>query len=204
MKFLNPLASLKSKIRPGLAGALDRAFINIFIIAYFAITVSSLWVATPAQMTLVDRIIGSLTNMSLFVANLAGLGQNWSLFSPNVRNCNVYNLVVVTYQSGMLKLYELPRMEKLNLLGKWQQEKLRKLFNDNFPYPKHVMLRPPASRFLIRANGKPGDPPVRLAYFLISNPIPPPEGTATRADKKANLSTQIGNYFVYGACPEDL
>jgi len=189
-------------MKPGVAAALDRVFINIFIITYFTIIVIWLWVDTPAPIGLVSHMAQGVVNKAAAIAHLTGLGQSWTLFSPKVREDNIYTLVVITYQSGMLKVSELPRMEKLNVFEKWRQEKFRKLFNDNFPFPKYTMLRPPVSRFLIRANAKPGDPPIRLAYFLVSEPFPLPGYPAPALVRKK--STTIANYFVYGTCPEDL
>lgn len=106
-------------------------------------------------------------------------------------------------QNGFLQLCEMPRMEKLDLMNKTQCEKFRKLFNDNFPYQKFYSARPAFSRFLANNAYSKYNPPTRIAYFLITEPIAPADVTAQSKESKKSLRPSISNYFVYGVSPED-
>ena len=135
---------------------------------------------------------------------LTGLEQNWTLFSPEVKKSNIYNLLLITKQNGLLKLYEPPRLENMNFIQKLQHEKYRKLFVDNFPNPKYAFIRPSISRFFVRNNYQPDNPPSRLSYFLVGRTIPPPGHNIENSTISQDyLHQSIENYFVYGVSPED-
>ncbi len=192
------------KGNPGLADKINLFFVSLFIIAYFVFVIAWLWLELPTEFRPARPVCKSLINTLSPIASLFGWEQNWTLFSPPVKTFNSYNLVVVTFQNGLLKLIELPRMEKLNIMEKWQNEKFRKLFNDNFPYNKYAFVRPAVSRFLSRANYQPDNVPTRLAYFMICNPIPPPTlKVQGKAGSRSDTGTSIENYYVYGINPED-
>ncbi len=133
-----------------------------------------------------------------------GLNQSWAFFSPNLNTENSYTLLVVTLDNGLLKLVELPRMDKLTLLEKMQQEKYRKLFSDNMPNPGYAFMRPDIARSVVRANIEPDNKPMRVAFFRVFAPIPPP-GTAPTVKSIADNCQHepVEKYFVYGTSTDD-
>lgn len=179
-------------------------FINVFIVSYFSIAFLWLWATNLITIKHENSQSRTIIHSLSAITSLIGLEQNWGLFSPNVRSDNNYGLVVIVLQNGFLKLFEMPRMEKLNVLEKAQREKFRKIFNDNFPYPSFRHMRPAFSRFLAKVAYSKYNPPARMSYFLVSDPIPPPEASTVKIpQKESNLHPAIINYFVYGVSPDD-
>jgi hypothetical protein len=163
---------------------------SLFIVAYFIITALWLWLTAPAELCPPNSFTASLKSRLTFITFLTGLEQSWAFFSPSVNTVNSYHLIALTLQNGLIKLIELPRMEKLSRFEKLQQEKYRKLYNDNMTNSAYAFFRPDIARFVSRANNEPGNPPVRATFFLISEPISPP-------DIKARKLGAVEKYFVY-------
>jgi hypothetical protein len=218
LKLLNLLVSKKANIKPELVSFFSLLFINSFILSYFSISILWLWANNLKTIKRDNSQSKMLIKKLSPIVTLMGWEQNWGLFCPNIRSDNHYNLVVMTLQNGFLKLCEMPRMEKLNVLQKAQQEKFRKIFNDNFPYPDFLCIRPALSRFLANAAYNKYNPPARLAYFLVTEPVPtlpaPPATTSPvlsartppvnkMSQKENDLHPAIINYFVYGVSPND-
>jgi hypothetical protein len=186
------------------AASFNYCLISLFIIAYFFCSAAWRWLTAPGGLGPSGAVPTRLKHWLTPITTLSGLEQCWAFFSPNIDSENSYTLIVVTLQNGLLKLVELPRLEKLNLLQKFEKEKYRKLFNDNMPKSAYASIRPDIARFYSRANSEPHNKPLRAAFFLISTPIPPPDLPAT--DKPAAISGQhmpVEKYFVYGVSPDD-
>jgi hypothetical protein len=177
--------------------------INTFIVSYFCIALPWLWTHNFSYIKKNDAQSAAINKILQPIVSLMGLEQNWGVFSPNVRTENHYNLVVITLQNGFLKLCEMPRLEKMDMLDKFKNERFRKLFNDNFSYNKASQLRPAFSHFLAHAAYSKYNPPIRIAYFLVTIPIEPPAGLFPSKIKKDKLPPEINNYFVYGVSPDD-
>jgi len=104
-----------------------------------------------------------------------GFIQAWNLFSPEVRNVNLHMNAVITFADGSTKNYEFPRMEKLDLLGRFQKEKMRKLFVDNLSWPGFEEFLPAVARFIARANLNPANQPVMVTISRNWTRMPPPD-----------------------------
>jgi len=178
--------------------------INLFILSYFVIAIFWLWGHNFTPIKGEDAQSAFITKTLLPLVTLFGLEQNWGVFSPNVRTDNHHTLVLITLQNGFIKLCEMPRLEKMNILEKFERERFRKMFNDNLPYGKADALLPSLSRFLANAAYSKYSPPARISYLLINLPIPPPQGLmSNKPQEKNKLEPGIVNYFVYGASPDD-
>src|ERR1700677_1715516 len=76
--------------------------------------------------------------MLYFIKPLIGatsIGQSWAVFAPEVRDDNYHETALICFEDGSVKIYEFPRMEKLDYLQRFRREKFRKMFLDCMPWP---------------------------------------------------------------------
>ena len=133
-----------------------------------------------------------------------GIGQSWSVFSPEVRNTNYHETAVIYFQDGSEKLYEFPRMEKLDYLTRFRREKFRKMFCDCMPWPPYTQFMPDFARYVARANTCPGNEPIMVTLVHNWRPMPPadPQHWVNRSDlPEHTIQTPL---YVYYVQPEDL
>jgi hypothetical protein len=172
-----------------------RIAISLFILTY--LTLVEIWVG-PTSGYIGDK----LQNIIRPVVVFSGLDQQWTLFSPVIRNINFHSTAVITFQDGSTKLYEWPRMEKLSFFDRWRFEKMRKFMNDCMPWPEYRDFWPALARFLTRANLNPKNQPtyVSLAYNFVEIP------TFGNWTDRYHLPEHIHrvNWFVYKVIPKDL
>ena len=135
-----------------------------------------------------------------------GWTQHWSLFSPQIRQCNYHTTVEIQFADGTSKLYELPRtnVDYNDLASHFGGEKKRKLFGDNIPWPGYEQFRPDVCRFIARANDDPLNPPriVTMAWHFANTP--PPDPKHWYHQDQLPYHTQQYFKFKYLVTPEDL
>jgi hypothetical protein len=133
---------------------------------------------------------------------LLGLDQNWSLFSPTLKNFNMYNVALITFKDGSFKIYEWPRMERSDVFEQSRNEKYRKFFIDNLTDNQFKAFWPSAARFIARANHNPANPPQTISLAAFYALIPPPNHPV----KQSQLPWPTGFYVYerYTVQPEDL
>jgi hypothetical protein len=125
------------------------------------------------------------------------IGQGWSVFSPDVREANYHETALIKFKDGLLKLYEFPRMQKLDLLTKFRCEKYRKMFFDCMPWPDHLQFLPDFSKFVADLNSWPDNPPKSVSFLHHScrMPQPDPSHWVNRSDFPEH--TLQRTYYVY-------
>lgn len=130
--------------------------------------------------------------------------QSWSVFSPEVRNTNYHETALIYFQDGSVKIYEFPRMEKLDYLKRFRREKFRKMFCDCMPWAPYTQFQSDFARFVARANTCPSNQPtmVTLVHNWRSMPPPDPEHWVKRSDLPEH--TKQTPLYVYRVQPEDL
>src|SRR6516164_7758405 len=62
------------------------------------------------------------------------LDRSWALFSPTIRTINYHTGVTVTFEDGTKVIWELPRMDRLNMWERLRWDKWRKLDVDSLPW----------------------------------------------------------------------
>lgn len=131
-----------------------------------------------------------------------GIGQSWSVFSPDVREANYHETALISFKDGLLKLYEFPRMQKLSYWERFRDEKYRKLFFDCMPWPDHQQFLPDFSKYVADANANIHNPPqmVSLIHHHCRTPQPDSEHWVNRSDLPEH--TGLTNYYVYYVRPE--
>ena len=130
-----------------------------------------------------------------------GIGQSWSVFSPDVREANYHETALITYKDGLLKLYEFPRMQKLDYLKRFRDEKFRKLFFDCMPWPEYKQFLPDFAQYVADCNESPSNPPqmISLIHHNCRTPEPDPDHWISRSDLPEH--TVQHTYYVY--CPQN-
>lgn len=131
-----------------------------------------------------------------------GLDQNWSLFSPSIRDLNFHTTVTVRFKNGMLMLWEPPRMNKLDLAERFRREKFRKWGIDNLPWPDYKMLWPDLARHVGKKLYTAENPPEMLSLNLYWTRFPAPETKVVPAGELKDVFEQ-STIFDYKYKPED-
>ncbi len=126
-----------------------------------------------------------------------GIGQSWSVFSPDVREANYHETALISFENGLLKLYEFPRMQKLDYLKRFRDEKYRKMFFDCMPWPDHQQFLPDFARSVANANACIGNPPqtVSLIHHHCRTPQPDPEHWINRCDLPEHTALTVYYYY---------
>lgn len=171
-----------------------RVGVYLFAVTYFSIAISTLLPKSPLQ-TRLSALFSPITHAF-------NLTQNWKLFSPDLREINFCSEAVVEFADGTTKLYEFPRLEKMDGFSRYRRQKLCKLFQDAMPWPDFSVFWPDVGRFLARANNDAANPPVQvsLSYNWIS------VGDIKHFEKQSDLKEPARRvtYFIYRVRPEDL
>lgn len=116
-----------------------------------------------------------------FAANYVswgGLGQNWGMFAPEPSNLNIYLSANITYQDGSQHTWDFPRMDQIDLVSRYYQERYRK-FEEYAHLDSASGMWPDLAVWIARQNNpEPGNPPVRvqLTRNWWTVPPPPPNG----------------------------
>ena len=148
--------------------------ISLLIFCYFFCI--CVWIAPSSQLrsALLKKVAPILT--------VTGLEQQWNLFGPEVRKINLHGMAIITFADGSMKLYEFPRMDKLDIWRRLKREKMRKMFVERIPTDNHRDFLPAICRSIACANANPDNQPVEitLAYNWCNIPPPDPEHWAPR------------------------
>jgi hypothetical protein len=131
-----------------------------------------------------------------------GLEQNWALFSPIIKDINYHTVGVITRQDGSNEIWEAPRMDKLDMLQRFRQEKYRKWSIDSLPWPDHKEFWPYIARYIGRQKYRADNPPVKFTLLLFWTKIPPPL-TSFTSRSKLPPHTSCNNVFTYEYSAED-
>jgi hypothetical protein len=169
-------------------------WISLFIVVYIVTGVISLFYKEPK--------LANFYRIFMIGPNLFGTDQFWSLFSPDLKNYNAYNVAIVTFADSSFKIYEWPRMERSDEFEKARNEKYRKMFVDCMPFDDFRPFLPSTARFVARANKDPENPPTSVALAMISGKIPPPELAVARSELP--WWNTYRTYYRYRVQPEDL
>lgn len=148
-------------------GGFWKVIVSSFIAIYFTSVIIWLFAEIPFQ----DK----LAPYSHWINIADGGVQHWSLFSPSVRHVIYHETAIVSFKDGTMKLYEFPRMEKMNHWEKFKHEKLRKLFGDCIPWPGYEAFLPSVARYLAASNQDGNNQPAMITMVFNSASNPPPD-----------------------------
>jgi hypothetical protein len=131
-----------------------------------------------------------------------GFTQSWSLFSPLIRNINFHAASTITFENGQVLLWQLPRMDRLDLYQRWRLEKFRKWDVDALPWPDYKSFWPAFARYAGRLYYSPTNKPKQLSLFYEYIEIPPPGEHLTDRYELPPHSKPV-TVFTYFYKPED-
>jgi hypothetical protein len=173
-----------------------RTSLFLLIAAYFFTVL--VWVSPEGRFK--DRMLRYLRP----VAQATGIAQSWELFCPEPREINFHETAIINFQDGTAKIYEFPRMQKMDYVERFRHEKLRKMFYDCMPWPSFAQFLPDFAKFIARANANPNNEPVLITFVHHTRPMPAPD--PTHWVKRDDLPEHIIQtpYFIYKVQPEDL
>lgn len=186
-------ADSSTQLKSGLS-PLVKVIALCFTLVYFTGTIIWVWPRCPQRDELARRISPVWTFM--------GWRQNWGVFAPKLRQVNYHTTATVTFRDGSTLLYELPRMEKMNLVEKYLKEKWRKWGNDNMSWPHCRAYWPDVARWIARKFATSSNPPVQVTLNLHRVQIPPPDKFVLRSELPEH--TDCKSTFIYRVKQRDI
>lgn len=141
---------------------LRRTIISVYVVCHLAAL--TIWLLPPAS--------GLRHGLQDFVRpymTFTGLDQNWQMFSPNPDGIDAFMAANIVMADGKTVYYEYPRMEKLDYITKYREERYRK-FIENARGTSSDW--PPMCVWL--AKQYKAQRPVSVQLLKFSRPVPPP------------------------------
>ncbi len=163
-------------------------FISLFICTYLFYLIA--WLSPENETR--KRIIEPINTAWLFF----GLDQNWRLFSPEIKDINFHTLAILTFEDGSKKIWELPRMKRLDFWQRFKDEKFRKWSIDSLPWPDYKEFHPDFAVYVGKKFYNPSNKPVSLSLQLFWTDIPDPEKHFTKVENLPE-HTRMNNVFFY-------
>ncbi len=144
---------------------LSRPIINVFIAVYLFVA----W-AWRHPVGTVGRLA---TEPLVRVVRWLGLGQDWSMFTPNPAFTGADLQVIVKRRSGAALVWEPPHTEDLSGWGAFRFFRYRAYANAMMS-SWAAGSRASLAEYLLRKYDFGDDPPVEVVYTWIEQPIAPP------------------------------
>jgi hypothetical protein len=129
-----------------------------------------------------------------------GITQNWAMFGE-VGTMDLHHVALIKFANGMMKLYEMPRMEKLSIVERYHKEKFKKYFDNLVIGELYNGIWPYECRYIARANNDPLNPPVQISLAYKYARIPENEFIPVSKVPEHRFTV---TYFVYDVEPGDL
>lgn len=104
-----------------------------------------------------------------------GFWQYWDMFAPNPANNDIWCDAEVTFQSGVKRIHQYPRMKKLSIPEKYLKERYRKFYERASMGLNSYLWPPFAQRIALEAYTRPDDPPVEVRLRIHERIIKPPD-----------------------------
>ncbi len=172
-----------------------QVFLSLITIVYVLIT--AFWLAPDTELK--KRIVEPVRPFWLFWH----LDQSWALFSPVIRHINYHTVGLVTLKDGSKMIWELPRMDKLDVVRRFQHEKFRKWGIDSLPWPDHKEFWPYLARYVGKRVYNKENPPVQFSLLLYWTNIPPPTPEQFVLKDKLPKHSTPNHVFTYRYTEED-
>jgi len=193
-----------SKPEPKVWAVLISAFIFAFYLPVLFWLFRDLPRADGANPPPSSYVKGTLESYCTKAMIFCGSVQCWSVFSPQLNHTIYHETAVITYRDGASKIYEYPRMSKINYWERFKHEKLRKVFGDCIPWEGYEPFLPSVSQHLALSNANKNNQPeiITLVFNSSSNPKPDPKNWNYR--DKLPFHTDKSATFVYSVRDQDV
>ncbi len=145
-----------------------RIIIDAFIVAYLLVA----WCWRAEEGTFSGRLVGPIRPL----VDWLGLGQSWSMFTPDpaLQGCDLQ--VIVKRRSGGALVWEPPRMDTLSRWSAFRRFRYRG-FANSLMSDRAGDCKPALAEYLLRKYDFGDDPAVEIVFTLIDRPIVPPGST---------------------------
>jgi hypothetical protein len=100
--------------------------------------------------------------------------QDYSVFAPNPRTVNVHLEAMVTYIDGTSRIWQFPRVERMNLWQKMFKERYRKFGADNLAWTTNIKLLQDLARYVARITSSASHRAAMVTIYRYDAGIPPP------------------------------
>lgn len=170
--------------------SLKKFLATVFVILYLSSI--AMWLIPSTYSNSVPRHI---KNLCLF----CGLWQNYAVFSPP-RKINLDLAAFIQFADGTQEIWEFPRMEKLDLWSRVQNERYRKYGYDHLNSDRDAELRPDFAKYLAREKYSTKRKPETILLVRHWAKIPPPQrGIREKLPPHSNTFM----FFAYDVCESD-
>jgi hypothetical protein len=148
-----------------------RIITDAFIVAYLVIA----WCWRAGEGTFSHRLVRPIRPL----VDWLGLGQNWSMFTPDPALSGADLQVIVKRRSGGALVWEPPRMDTLSPWRAFRSFRYRG-FANSLMSDRSGDCKPALAEYLLRKYDFGDDPAVEIVFTLIDRPIAAP-GSAEAA-----------------------
>jgi hypothetical protein len=119
------------------------------------------------------------------------------VFAPDIDKFNLDVSAIVTLANGTRISWELPDLQKADLIEKMKLAHLRKYLQDNLAFPQYRLLCPDACRYVARAVSTTKNPARSVSLIMKWTDIPLP-------GDRSQASHHAATMYAYTVRPEDL
>jgi hypothetical protein len=143
-----------------------RRVVTVFVVIHLVGILT--WVAPPDS-----PIRHGLYNPALIYVIPAGVWQSWDMFCPDPSNLNMYVTINVYHSDGSMWEYTMPRMDRLGIAERYEQERFRK-YVENIHLDDKSLFWPDLARWVARQDVKLNHKtPVRMQFYRFWWFVPP-------------------------------
>lgn len=154
-------------IHPDTWSRIRKPVISVFVLLHLVLITIWLFPLHGALVSLIEPFRGYI----LFI----GIDQDFSVFAPKPRSTNLHMCAVVRYRDGTERLWQYPRMERLDLLERIKKERYRKFFNDSLAWRRFKSFLPDVARYIARESNDKNNPVTTVTLLRYAAEIPKPE-----------------------------
>jgi hypothetical protein len=165
----------------------------VLLLIYFSFI--TIWISKtgPFRSVIIQRFRPLLTPFLVY--------QSWA--NPIPRTVNYHETAVIRFNDGSLKLYEFPRLDKLNFFARLRSEKYSTIFQHCMPWPAYIDFLPDFARFIARANSDPKNQPTMINLIHNWCYTPPAESDHWVRQDRLPEHTNQTTYFIYTCGAKD-
>lgn len=104
----------------------------------------------------------------------SGLWHSWDMFSPDPISMIYRVHAQIHYSNGAMDVWEVPRMEKLGYMERYQKERYRK-WRERIRQDTYASTWDDVSRYVARIHNNPTNPPKQIVLVREWDSIPAPQ-----------------------------
>jgi len=182
LKIFDRLISFPKRFKDKLIGLF--IITHVILIAAWAVPTRWPWVESFNHFT------------TPYVAGI-GLWQGWDMFAPDPVTINRYIEAEILYSDGVLKNFDLGRMEKLPLFERYGKERYRKWANDSVRIDSNSVIWPDTALYVARIHDEPVRHPRKITLVRHWAEIPNPDIRFYKVDDEITEGWSKYSFYTY-------